>query len=157
MHHLYVVRVEGGAGRRDALQAGLKARGVETLIHYPIACHRQGAFKDLGFAADQFRQFIKSYPTDPQAADATNWLGEALLQQQDYVNAADILVTGYKTYPDSPRAPDMLLKLGIALAGAQQQDAACKTFGLLAQKYPSTTTAFKTRLKQEMARGKCAA
>lgn len=112
---------------------------------------------NYSFAADQFRQFIKAYPTDPQAADATNWLGEALLQQQDYVNAADILVTGYKTYPDSPRAPDMLLKLGIALAGAQQQDAACKTFGLLAQKYPSTTTAFKTRLKQEMARGKCAA
>jgi TolA-binding protein len=51
----------------------------------------------------------------------------------------------------------MLLKLGIALAGAQQQDAACKTFGLLAQKYPNTTTAFRTRLKQEMARGKCPA
>jgi tol-pal system protein YbgF len=109
------------------------------------------------FAADQFRQFIKQYPTDPQAADATNWLGEALLQQQDYVNAADVLVTGYKTYPDSPRAPDMLLKLGIALAGAQQPDASCKTFGLLAQKFPNTTTAFRTRLKQEMARAKCPA
>ena len=33
-----------------------------------------------------------------------------------------------RTIEKSPRAPDMLLKLGIALAGAQQQDAACKTF-----------------------------
>jgi tol-pal system protein YbgF len=112
---------------------------------------------DYASAAAAFKVFIKQYPTDPQAADATNWLGEALLQQQDYVGAADVLVTGYKAYPTSPRAPDMLLKLGIALAGAQQQDAACKTFGLLAQKYPNTTTAFRTRLKQEMARGKCPA
>ncbi|HEY3950462.1 DegT/DnrJ/EryC1/StrS family aminotransferase [Phenylobacterium sp.] len=50
VHHLYVVRT----ARRDELQAGLKARGVETLIHYPIACHRQGAFADLGFSAGQF-------------------------------------------------------------------------------------------------------
>ena len=112
---------------------------------------------DYPTATTQFKAFIKQYPTDPQAADATNWLGEALLQQQDYVDAADTLVTGYKAYPNSPRAPDMLLKLGIALAGAQQQDAACKTFGLLSTKYPNTTTAFKTRLKQEMARGKCPA
>lgn len=65
-------------------------------------------------------------------------------------------MTGYKSYPNSPRALDMLLKLGIALAGADQQEAACKTFGLLTDKYPDTNAAFKTRLKQEMARGKCA-
>jgi len=112
---------------------------------------------DYATAATKFKAFIKQYPDDPQAADATNWLGEALLQQQDYVDAADVLVTGYKSYPNSQRAPDMLLKLGIALGGAQQQDAACKTFGLLSQKYPDTTAAFKTRLKQEMARGKCPA
>jgi TolA-binding protein len=51
----------------------------------------------------------------------------------------------------------MLLKLGIALAGADQREAACKTFGLLGDKFPNTTAAFKSRLKQEMARGKCAA
>ena len=110
---------------------------------------------DYATATAQFKAFLRQYPDDPQAPDATNWLGEAQLQQQDYVDAADTLVTGYKAYPNSARAPDMLLKLGIALAGARQQDAACKTFGLLATKYPDTTTAFKTRLKQEMARGKC--
>lgn len=110
---------------------------------------------NFSFAADQFRQYVKLYPHEAQAADATNWLGEALLQQRDYVDAADVLVTGYKSYPDSPRAPDMLLRLGTALAGANQPEASCKTFGLLAQKYPDTTGAFKTRLKQEMAKGKC--
>jgi len=110
---------------------------------------------DYTTAAGIFKKFIKSYPDDPQAPDATNWLGEALLEQHDYVDAADVLVKGYKAYQDSPRAPDMLLKLGIALAGAQQTDAACKTFGLLRQKYTGTTAAFKSRLRDEMAKDKC--
>jgi tol-pal system protein YbgF len=110
---------------------------------------------DYSTAADIFKKFIKAYPDDPQAPDATNWLGEALLEQHDYVDAADVLVKGYKAYQDSPRAPDMLLKLGIALAGAQQTDAACKTFGLLKQKYSGTTAAFKNRLRDEMAKDKC--
>lgn len=111
---------------------------------------------DYTTAAGIFKKFLKQYPDDPQAPDATNWLGEALLEQQDYVDAADVLVNGYKAYPNSPRAPDMLLKLGIALAGAQQNEAACKTFGLLVQKYSGTTAAFKSRLHDEMAKDKCA-
>ena len=110
---------------------------------------------DYTTAAGIFKKFLKQYPDDPQAPDATNWLGEALLEQQDYVDAADVLVNGYKTYPTSPRAPDMLLKLGIALAGAQQNEAACKTFGLLQQKYNGTTAAFKSQLHDEMAKDKC--
>ncbi|MGN6100334.1 MAG: tol-pal system protein YbgF [Devosia sp.] len=157
------------AGTRPPVQqASTGGSAVQPVSTGPAASNpqAQAQFKigyqaivkgDYRTAAAQFKSFIKQYPDDPQAADATNWLGEALLQQQDYVGAADVLVTGYKTYPSSPRAPDMLLKLGIALAAAQQQDAACKTFGLLAQKYPDTTVAFKTRLKQEMARGKCPA
>ena len=121
----------GNAAANPAAQAQYKT-GYDAIVK-----------GDYAGATTSFRAFIKQYPDDPQAADATNWLGEALLQQQNYVDAAAVLVTGYKNYPDSPRAPDMLLKLGIALAGAQQQDTACKTFGLLAQKYPNTTTAFR--------------
>jgi dTDP-4-amino-4,6-dideoxygalactose transaminase len=38
--HVYVVRV----ARREHFQAHLKARGVETLIHYPTPPHRQAAY-----------------------------------------------------------------------------------------------------------------
>lgn len=38
--HLYAVRHP----RRDALQNALSARGVETLVHYPIATHLQQAY-----------------------------------------------------------------------------------------------------------------
>lgn len=48
--HLFVVRVAG----RDAVQARLKVRGVETLIHYPTPCHLQPAFAHLGYRPGDF-------------------------------------------------------------------------------------------------------
>ena len=36
--HQYTVRVRGG--RRDAVQAGLSARGIQTMVYYPVPCHR---------------------------------------------------------------------------------------------------------------------
>ena len=44
---------------RDALQAHLKEAGVETLIHYPIANHRQGAYTGLDFGATKFAAYEK--------------------------------------------------------------------------------------------------
>lgn len=41
--HLYVVRHP----QRDALQSELQARGIQTLIHYPIPPHRQQAYASL--------------------------------------------------------------------------------------------------------------
>lgn len=43
VYHLFVIRTT----RRDALQAGLKEAGVETLIHYPLPPHKQGAYSSL--------------------------------------------------------------------------------------------------------------
>jgi dTDP-4-amino-4,6-dideoxygalactose transaminase len=44
--HLYVVRVP----QRDALLAHLRERGVGAGIHYPVPCHLQPAFRELGYA-----------------------------------------------------------------------------------------------------------
>lgn len=48
--HLFVVRHP----QRDAFQQRLSNAGVSTLIHYPIAPHRQAAYEDDGFAVDVF-------------------------------------------------------------------------------------------------------
>ena len=40
VYHLYVVR----SSRRDQLQAFLKAKGVGTLVHYPVPIHLQPAY-----------------------------------------------------------------------------------------------------------------
>jgi dTDP-3-amino-3,4,6-trideoxy-alpha-D-glucose transaminase len=46
VYHLYVVRHT----LRDQMREALKARGVGTLIHYPVPVHRQAAYLDLGYA-----------------------------------------------------------------------------------------------------------
>jgi dTDP-4-amino-4,6-dideoxygalactose transaminase len=43
--HLFVIRTE----RRDALQNYLESCHVQTLIHYPIAPHKQNAYKELSY------------------------------------------------------------------------------------------------------------
>ncbi len=50
VYHLYVVR----SADRDGLQARLREAGVDSLIHYPIPCHLQPAFAELGFRAGDF-------------------------------------------------------------------------------------------------------
>jgi tol-pal system protein YbgF len=112
---------------------------------------------DYAFAEEQFRQFVALYPQDPQAPDATNWLGEALLQRQAYDEAADVLLTGFQNYERSSRAPDLLLKLGIALAGAGEVDTACRTYFEVSKRFPKQPAAFNQRLQAERQKAKCPA
>ncbi|MEM9550405.1 MAG: DegT/DnrJ/EryC1/StrS family aminotransferase [Pseudomonadota bacterium] len=77
--HLYVVRTP----RRDALQAHLAARGIETLIHYPCPPHKQGAFRDMGLhlpVAETLADEVLSLPIGPHlSADQQARVIEAVL------------------------------------------------------------------------------
>jgi len=70
--HLYVVRHP----RRDALQAELKARGVETLIHYPTPPFLQPAYPEFKPQAgrwpiaDRFAKEVLSLPIGPHLTSA---------------------------------------------------------------------------------------
>ena len=48
VYHLYVI----STGRRAELSAHLTAQGIQTLVHYPIPPHVQGAYAELGLPAD---------------------------------------------------------------------------------------------------------
>ena len=70
-NHLFVVRHP----RRDALAEGLKARGIGTLIHYPVPLHLQAAFAGTGTpgafpVAEQAAREILSLPLYPEMSDA---------------------------------------------------------------------------------------
>lgn len=45
VYHLYAIRT----GRRDALAAHLRERGIGTAVHYPVPVHRQPAYARLGY------------------------------------------------------------------------------------------------------------
>jgi dTDP-4-amino-4,6-dideoxygalactose transaminase len=50
IYHLYVIRVtESCPINREKIQEKLAAQGIQTGIHYPIPCHLQPAFNNLGY------------------------------------------------------------------------------------------------------------
>ena len=68
--HLFVVRT----AQRDALQQHLAARGVQTVIHYPIPPHRQPAYaewNDRSYPVSELiHREILSLPMSPVLTDA---------------------------------------------------------------------------------------
>lgn len=67
VHHVYAVRTP----RRDALQEHLKARGIGTIIHYPIPPHLQEAYRELGLGegslpiTEKIHREVLSLPMGP--------------------------------------------------------------------------------------------
>lgn len=68
--HLFVVR----HARRDALAAALAADGIETLVHYPVAPHRSGAYRAAATGAmpeaEAWCRECLSLPIGPHLRDA---------------------------------------------------------------------------------------
>lgn len=55
VYHLYVIKVSASSPvDRQAIQAALAACGIQTGIHYPIPCHLQPAYENLGYRQGDF-------------------------------------------------------------------------------------------------------
>lgn len=67
--HLFVVRCE----QREALQKYLAEQGIQTLIHYPIAPHKQQAYKQWNHISlpvtEKIHQQVLSLPLDPTMSE----------------------------------------------------------------------------------------
>ncbi len=50
VYHLYTIKTR----RRDSLQAFLKEKGIETLIHYPIPIPLEKAYQEMGYRRRDF-------------------------------------------------------------------------------------------------------
>ena len=110
---------------------------------------------DYASAEAGFRDHLQRFPSDAKGADSSYWLGEALIGQKKYRDAAEVLLNASKQHPKAKKAPDMLLKLGVSLVGLNQKDVACATFAEVGKRYPSASEALKQRVKQEQALAAC--
>ncbi len=77
--HQFVVRVS----ERDAVRQELAERGVETLVHYPVACHRAPAYAaqypETLPIAEQLAASVLSLPISPRLSDeACGYVCDAL-------------------------------------------------------------------------------
>lgn len=74
IYNQFTLRVKDG--KRDALQAHLKAKGIGSAIYYPICLHEQPCFQDLGFRKGQFPNSeraaaeVLSIPVFPEMTEA---------------------------------------------------------------------------------------
>ncbi|AFY30539.1 DegT/DnrJ/EryC1/StrS aminotransferase family protein [Calothrix sp. PCC 7507] len=60
VYHLYVIRIDDSCPLdRQQIQEQLTAAGIQTGIHYPIPCHLQPAFTNLGYQVGDFPQAEK--------------------------------------------------------------------------------------------------
>ena len=81
VYHLYVVRVP--AARRDEFQDCLKAAGIDTGIHYPIALPYLNAYKHLGHGPADFPHALKA----SQEIVSLPMFPELSQEQADYIVA----------------------------------------------------------------------
>jgi len=67
--HLFVVRTL----KRDQLQKHLIEQGVQTLIHYPVPPHKQGAYKEMSYlelpVSEKIHHEVLSLPMGPALSD----------------------------------------------------------------------------------------
>jgi len=110
---------------------------------------------DYGFAEQQLRQFIGLYPTNPLAPRASVLLGDTLLKQRQFDEAAQVLVAGFEDYPNSEQAPSLLLRLGMALAGAGERETACRTYVEVLRRYPNEPSSFMQQVRLEQRDAQC--
>ena len=74
IYNQFTLRVAGG--KRDELQAHLKALGIGSAVYYPICLHEQPCFKDLGYKAGQLPESeqaakeVLSLPVYPEMTEA---------------------------------------------------------------------------------------
>ncbi len=60
VYHLYVIKIDDSCFlERQQIQEQLTAAGIQTGIHYPIPCHLQPAFTNLGYQIGDFPQAEK--------------------------------------------------------------------------------------------------
>jgi tol-pal system protein YbgF len=102
-----------------------------------------------------FRSFLKSYPKDPNAPNATFQLGETYLRREQHADAAEQYLKIYQTWPKSAVAPEALYKLGLSLKGLKQKDQACGTFAEVGRRYPNAAPGLKATVDREMKRTGC--
>ena len=81
--HLFVIR----SAQRDALQRCLDARGVGTLIHYPIPPHLQPAYEELGLhdgalpVTEAIHREVLSLPIGPHlSAEQLRYVADAVAE-----------------------------------------------------------------------------
>lgn len=97
--------------------------------------------KQYDQALTGFKQYLSAHPKGSYAANATYWMGELYLKQNNNAQAEVSFNTVIKNYPDSKQVPDAKLKLAMIHITQGKADQARQELQLIKRNYPNSTAA----------------
>lgn len=109
-----------------------------------------GNFSD---AAEQYTQFLQSYPGSPLEIRAQLGRGKALEKMGEASQAARAFLNAFSGAPDGPQAPEALFNLGRMLGELKQQQESCVTLAEVAVRFPGSP--FVAQAQSEMQSRNC--
>jgi TolA-binding protein len=92
-------------------------------------------------AVEEFSQFLKSYPDDPNASTALRYIGQTHMAQQKYDEAVVDFDTILERYPEGKDTRQAWFEKGMALKAGGHRADALKTFKDLVAKYKNSEEA----------------
>jgi len=110
---------------------------------------------DYVLAEELFASFIDLYPNDLLIADARFWLGESVLAQGRYEDAAQIFIDTRSRHPDAEKAPETMLKIGTIMAALGNRDVACVTLADALGTHVDMNPNLRQRIVDERAKARC--
>lgn len=145
----------------DALGAAIDGEQVASISGSmdPEELYRSGYSHvlngDYRLAEDLFRSFLELYPEDLLAADARFWLGESVLGQGRFEDAAAIFIETRGRHPDAAKAPETMLKIGTIMAALGNRDMACVTLSDALEIHADMRPNVRAAIVQERANARC--
>jgi len=100
------------------------------------AAQRQPTPAAYAAAATRLREFLDKSPGQPQAADATHYLGESLWQAGKRDEALATWQRFLQEHASAPRLPDVLYALGVGQAETGKKADAVATLDRFAREFP---------------------
>jgi tol-pal system protein YbgF len=134
------------AGADTGAAAPVPTATPDQLYHASLQELRRGS---LGTARTGFREFVRTYPTHPQLADALYWLGETFAVENPD-SAASYYRTVVERFPSATRASTALYKTGLLAEQRGDRAAARAAYQRVIQQYPRSDEA-------DLSRGRLAA
>jgi tol-pal system protein YbgF len=111
---------------------------AERLFQSALSAYREGKSRA---ALDGFAELVARFPSHRYADSAMYWMGEARLDAQDNVGAAEAFAGLCAKHPRSSKVPDALFKLGVAYERAGQAERARQAFSDLVTNFPHNALA----------------
>lgn len=137
-----------GAGALDEFEARKKIAALEKpddRAAIVALAKREEAAGQRGVALELYEHVVKSWPTDPQAAEAGYHAGQILLSEKRWRDAILALGRVAEAHPKSERAPDAMTGVADAMLELGMVEDAKGVLQQVIDKHPKTAAAKRAR------------